>query len=437
MRHAKAWLGILVVVAIMIVLVGSFTFSTGETAWQEQGGIRLGIQKTSGPNFFSDIFDAIFAIVQPSVNVQPGTVVGFDSHEYMDCGLCDVYRYPTSIDGYRIKVFNSAGNLVADQFFQNGVGSTHMSCGNYANFYYQYTVPSGAATGNWRITLEVAVSPIWPALPECIVAQDEGTFTVGTSCANKDTTVEYCVDVNTRYYKPAGTCSVQYTNCDDVYGQGFKCQDGKCQQVEVCGDSICDDFENPYNCYVDCGSCGDTLCTGPETYQNCPQDCYYCGDGVCNAGEALGCGADCHVCGDGECYWYEQKGQAYACESDCFPAPPVQCPAIWGFIPNVPCLINKFFNDLLTSIANFFAPLIWIASIFGFIIVTLVSRKKLGGYVGKKWEWLIALFIGILAAAIIYMYFWVGLIFLIIYMIIINLVPIIGGARSVKRAVKG
>lgn len=411
-----------------------------------------------------------FAFIPPQT-YKPGDVVQFDSSLYMDCGPCGLTRINSKIDGYVIKVFNSNGNMVKEETFQNWkdvFGNWYYECGKTVNTVYQYTVPQGAIEGNWFIVLEIATSPIWDPGVECVVAIDEASFLVGKSCTNQDQEVKYCIDQNIRYYKPAGSCQITYTTCNQEHGQGYKCVSGECQLTEICGDDICDDYENPYNCYEDCGSCGDKLCTGTETPQNCPEDCFSCGDGTCNIGEKLFCGHDCAVCGDGECYWYEEFGEDYACQKDCFDVKcgdgicqqcnwweimgcdysessnpnddnycasdcgSNECPPIWGFIPDIPCLINKFFNDL----ANSLAPLVWIASIFGFIMVTLISKKRLGGYVGKKYQWYVALFIGILAGILIYLYFWLGLLFFILYMIIINFVPIVGHAKSMRRAVR-
>jgi hypothetical protein len=55
-----------------------------------------------------------------------------------------------------------------------------------------------------------------------------------------------------------------------------------------CGDGVCTDGEDQYNCPADCGTikyCGDGACNNGETKETCPQDCGlppYCGDGICD-----------------------------------------------------------------------------------------------------------------------------------------------------------
>ncbi|RLB09383.1 MAG: hypothetical protein DRG27_04510, partial [Deltaproteobacteria bacterium] len=233
-------------------------------------------------------------------------------------------------EGYTIKVFNPNGNMVEEQWFINEQDKPWtLECGYYGNIYYSYHIPEDAIPGTWRIELEIAIHSIYPYEPDCIVAQDVGYFTV-SGCENKDQVIKYCADENTLIYKPSGTCEIQSINCDDTYGIGWKCDPLKaeCVLVEECGDGICDEFENPYNCYEDCGKCGDNLCTGPETIENCPEDCGMCGDGICDPGEELYCGADCAVCGDGQCFWYEQQGEAFYCEADCGGSDEKTCIAI-------------------------------------------------------------------------------------------------------------
>lgn len=357
-----------------------------------------------------------FAVIQPNINVQPGDTVQFDAREYMDCGICDLARYQATIDGYRIKVFNNYGNLIDDNFFYNEPNQPWgLRCGEYSNIAYQYTVPESAQEGTWRIELEVAISPVWPPDPECIVAQDEGTFTVGTSCANKDQELRYCIDENTQYYKPAGSCVATYTNCDDIYGNGYKCQDTVCKLVEICGDGICDDFENSQNCYEDCGYCGDKRCNGPETAETCPEDCYACGDGTCLESEKMYCGQDCAVCGDGNCYWYEYEGEAYYCQVDCYIQPPGDvCPPIMllGFIP-IPDLWCMFMVWLGQAI---FALTI-VAMIFGGIISTLVAKQRLKPYAKGGALLAVSIIIGLLVVILIWYYLLIGLLFLVIYLI--------------------
>ena len=309
-------------------------------------------------------FHPLLAIIQPSTDVKPGQTVSFDSRIYMDCGICDLTRYPVgTINGYVIKVFNPNGNLVnaGGEWFNNDPTKPWaLKCGQFGNVYYSYDVPSDAVSGSWKIKLEVATHSIVPWNPDCIVGYDEGTFTVGQECVDKNIEKKYCYNEQTLYYKPIGTCQVTYTNCPDVCGEGCKCLDAKCQKVEKCGDNICDELENPYNCYVDCGKCGDKLCTGPETPQSCPTDCYSCGDGTCQTGEDLSCPKDCHTqnCGDSLCLWYEKPDGEYPCPKDCVPCTgdncnPTDCVttceqkykcSITQGLGAIPCEITKFFG---------------------------------------------------------------------------------------------
>jgi len=310
----------LVLLIGLILIQGIIINPIFASGFTEKGNIGLKVEKTS---YLDWLFKStIYAFVQPNIEVMPGDTVQMDSLEYMNCGLCDLSAYPTRINGYTIKVYNSNGNMVEEQQFYNWEirpGVDYIKCGESANFVYYYNVPDNAVPGTWRIELEVAVSPIYSILPSCIVAQDEGSFTVGTSCENKEREVQKCIDENTLYYKPANSCNIQYTQCDQIISGG-KCQNDRCQAVEKCGDGICDEYENYLSCYEDCGFCGDKVCQIKyEDSTNCPEDCNPCGDGVCSEGESLICGLDCADCGDGECYWYEKKGEDFACKEDCFP----------------------------------------------------------------------------------------------------------------------
>ena len=300
------------ILALAVIIEPLFISERESSEMMVEGNIALQVSK-------GGLIGNIFAFIQPSIDVLPGDMVQFDSREYMNCGLCDLTNFESYIEGYTIKVYNSNGNLIEEQWFLNDPDAQWGAvCGEYANFVYYYDVPMDAESGSWRIELEIVISSLFPYNPDCIVAQDEGTFTVGEDCANKDNELQYCIDENTLYYKPANSCEVIYTNCDDVFGTGYKCQDSECQFVEVCGDGICDEFENPNNCYIDCGSCGDNLCTPPyENAESCPEDCAECGDGYCDPSEWLYCGADCADCGDGDCYWYEKKDEEFYCSIDC------------------------------------------------------------------------------------------------------------------------
>jgi len=249
---------------------------------------------------------------------EPGDIVDFDSNELINCGLCDMTRYRPEFDGWVVQVMNSAGNVVKEEYIYNVLG---FECGKYANVYYPYTVPQGAMEGNWKIQLKGAISPVWPPDPECVVYEDEASFMVGTTCANKDILVQYCVDEDTLYFKPPYSCQVTYTTCSHQ-GQGYRCWNNACSFVEVCGDGYCDELENVYNCYTDCGYCGDNICSLPyETIENCPADCSGCGDGRCDLREEGSCPQDCasKLCGDGMCWPDYEKSGTYYCAVDCAP----------------------------------------------------------------------------------------------------------------------
>jgi len=78
---------------------------------------------------------------------------------------------------------------------------------------------------------------------------------------------------------------------------GLRCSRNSCvpDEIESCGDGICQsEFENKWNCY-DCQSCGDGHCDVQlgETPRNCPEDCF-CGDGCCTSFEyQSNCAQDC------------------------------------------------------------------------------------------------------------------------------------------------
>jgi hypothetical protein len=84
----------------------------------------------------------------------------------------------------------------------------------------------------------------------------------------------------------------------------------------VCGNNVCDGYETPQTCALDCGYCGDGTCRSTfESASSCVQDCGYCGDGTCYGGEdANWCIADCGWCGDGTCAGNED---VYSCGADC------------------------------------------------------------------------------------------------------------------------
>jgi hypothetical protein len=106
---------------------------------------------------------------------------------------------------------------------------------------------------------------------------------------------------------------------------GYDCENNRCVLENRCGDGLCRDGENRYNCPQDCGPiayCGDGICNYGETQYSCPQDCgnpEYCGDNVCNNGETCSscqqdCGA-CSYCGDGTCDLNTESQQN--CPQDC------------------------------------------------------------------------------------------------------------------------
>lgn len=312
----------------------------------------------------SDFLDNLLrpgAIISGSCSA--GGTVNFDSRGYMDCGRCDVSRYQTTIKGYTIKVFNPAGNMVSEQSFSNPTASWGLLCGGYGNIAYTYTVPQDAASGTWKIRLEIAVAPSNPFgnTADCIVFNDEATFTVGSTCADYGTAVGYCYSDLVLLTKPANSCSRTYLNCGDTYGTGFKCLNAKCQKVEVCGDKICDDLENPYNCYVDCGYCGDNLCTGTENSNNCPLDCSTCGDGRCDSREQLGgCLQDCGniKCGDKVCEAWEKSG-TYYCKQDCGAPAPEPSNALTDWLVNiiVSFVLGSIVVGIVAILGLIFAPL--------------------------------------------------------------------------------
>lgn len=359
----------------------------------------------------------VFAVVNPNTNVQPGDTVVFDAREYMDCGRCITPIMPI-IDGYRIKIFNPNGNLMTDYWNPNYElpgGTLALRCGEYANINYEYVVPQNAAEGRWIINVEVVVDT--PYQGNCEVAEDQGTFTVGTSCVNKDQELKYCIDENTRYYKPANSCQVTYTTCDDEQGTGWKCLDGECQHVEICGDGHCDDFENQINCPEDCTECGDNFCTGDETPQNCPQDCFECGDGICDDWEWFYCGVDCANCGDGNCYSYEKPGEAYYCKDDCGGGGGNGC-EWWDIFCHISSFFKKLWESLTEAIKAFLAPFFYVAIAVGVLGTILISRDKLRKYLKGKELIGVSVFLGIMVGILIYYYLIFGIVVFLIYMLV-------------------
>lgn len=263
----------------------------------------------------------------------PGSQIAFDSHPYLNCGSCDQARYSTTIKGYVIKVFNPTGNMVQESNLPAGTGSTNLLCNQYANIYYPYTVPLDAQSGTWRITLEMAVPPSNPfgGYGDCVVALDQGTWTVGSTCPNYASLEKYCYSENVAHYKPANSCKTTDVICSEQFGAGYRCDysTGGCAKIEICGDGICDDYENQkggsFYCYKDCGRCGDNICSTPdETPTNCPSDCSSCGDGKCDSREELYCPKDCaaKLCGNNICDSWEKSCVdklfcEFKCDKDC------------------------------------------------------------------------------------------------------------------------
>lgn len=100
-------------------------------------------------------------------------------------------------------------------------------------------------------------------------------------------------------------------------------------QLQTCGNSVCDKNEGCASCPGDCGQCtvcGNGVCEPgppPESPTECPEDCGPCGDGVCGIKELeepYFCNMDCAtVCGNGECEPGETaaQGEPGCCPPDC------------------------------------------------------------------------------------------------------------------------
>ncbi len=107
--------------------------------------------------------------------------------------------------------------------------------------------------------------------------------------------------------------------CDPFWNEDVDNCPEDCENV--CGDGICRNLENEYNCYVDCGPdplCGDHICENErgEDDENCWQDCG-CWNGTCDADRGeneLTCWQDCSECGNGVCGPIEDE---WTCPEDC------------------------------------------------------------------------------------------------------------------------
>jgi len=119
--------------------------------------------------------------------------------------------------------------------------------------------------------------------------------------------------------------------CDELWNETLENCPEDCENY--CGDLICRNLEDEYNCYVDCGPeplCGDTICelSRGEDDQNCFRDCG-CWNGRCDSeqGETeLTCYQDCGVCGNGVCARGENAAgpeDEWSCPEDCSPL--VEC----------------------------------------------------------------------------------------------------------------
>ncbi len=140
----------------------------------------------------------------------------------------------------------------------------------------------------------------------------------------------------------------------------------------------------------------------------------FCGDGICQTNENNAtCPSDCHIITPSPTP--NQPGQCGAW---------VSLPAFLGggtLIPNLFCLIGNWFNNL-------FAPLKWILAIIGGLLSGLLGYKFSGEFFKKKKEQWISIVLGIVLGIgmgiLIFVYFWWGLLTLIVLAIIKGVVPI-------------
>ena len=126
--------------------------------------------------------------------------------------------------------------------------------------------------------------------------------TVKDSCTEEFIGSTFCKDGAIYQKQKLEDCSIIndfIIQCPEDY----ICKDGWCEEIEYCGDEICQNDENLFSCSVDCPKsmyCGNTVCESFETKYNCPKDCgkpEYCGDGTCQENEkCTTCPKDCGLC---------------------------------------------------------------------------------------------------------------------------------------------
>lgn len=84
----------------------------------------------------------------------------------------------------------------------------------------------------------------------------------------------------------------------------------------VCGNGICEEGENSYNCPEDCPGpyCGDGVCDPEESAATCPEDCY-CGNGTLERRDGEEC--DGHDLGGKTCLDFGCDGGILSCRPNC------------------------------------------------------------------------------------------------------------------------
>lgn len=103
-----------------------------------------------------------------------------------------------------------------------------------------------------------------------------------------------------------GTCQPSENFVDCPVDCAPPCGDGTCSNGEQCSNP-----DAPLYCVNDCCSstCGDSRCQDDENPLTCADDCTVCGDGICSEAVLLGsdeqarnvCAIDCDTCGDDIC----------------------------------------------------------------------------------------------------------------------------------------
>jgi hypothetical protein len=125
-------------------------------------------------------------------------------------------------------------------------------------------------------------------------------------------------------YETPQTCAVDCGYCGNgVCRSVFENANNCVQDCGYCGDNYCYGSETPSSCVSDCGWCGDNQCAGSESVYNCPSDCASCGDGVCSSGESGWCTTDC-----GGCNQPYATGQGAGDGSNLLPSP-LPCEEPW------------------------------------------------------------------------------------------------------------